>query len=251
MAGNGGFKAEPPSFAGAGRISMRSYFSSHLLWTARHTSELAGRIESAHAGRSTFDIEHRGFVLSSILSAEAFLEAVVNEFLQDAADGHGLSGKGYLAPLNSHTHRLMADLWQTTDEGKGLGTLQKYELLLAFADAPRLDRGAQPYQGARLVIRLRNAIAHYQPEDLAAEDPHPLKADLRRKFADNALAAGSHNSWWPDYALGYGCADWAHRAVNALADHVCDELAVVPNYRRMEAAGWWERMPGSSAPAPE
>ncbi len=87
---------------------------------------------------------------------------------EDAADEHGLSGDGYLASLTPETHRLMADLWLATSEGTRLRPLEKYEMLLAFADVPRLDRGSQPYQDAISVIRLRNAIAHYQPERLAS-----------------------------------------------------------------------------------
>jgi hypothetical protein len=35
------------------RISLRSYLSSHLLWTARHEAKLAEKIEAAHvAGRT-------------------------------------------------------------------------------------------------------------------------------------------------------------------------------------------------------
>jgi len=232
---------------GGVRVLIRSYFSSYLLWMAQHMSALAGRIEAAHRGRPTFNIEHRGLVLSSVVASAAFLEAMVNELYQDAADGHGLTGDGYLGPLSSQSHGLMADFWRATDEGSRLKPLDKYEMLLAFADVTPLDRGRQPYQDASLVIRLRNAIAHYQPEDLSADDPHKMEGALRGKFADNALMAGSGNAWWTDHALGYGCADWGHRSVKALADRVSDELGILPNYRRVEASGWFGRGPGSQS----
>ena len=51
------------------RIVLRSYFSSHLLWTARHEAKLAEKIEATHvAGRTRFSIEHRAHVLSSIVA---------------------------------------------------------------------------------------------------------------------------------------------------------------------------------------
>jgi hypothetical protein len=225
---------------------MRSYFSSYLLWTAQHLSELAGQIESAHAGGSHFKIEHRGYVLSSVVSSAAFLEAMVNELYQDAVDGHGLTPDGYLAPLPEGTVPLMADLWRATNEGSRLGALDKYELLLSFAGASGLDRGAQPYQDAALVMRVRNAIAHYQPEDRSPDIPHRLDQQLRARFADNRLMAGSGgNAWWPDHALGYGCSDWAHRSVKKLADQVSTSLGISPNYRRLEISGWFDQVPGS------
>ena len=220
------------------RVTLRSYFSSHLLWTAQREAALAGEMEAHVAGRSRFDVKHRGHVLSSIVASAAFLEAMVNELYQDAADDHA-PPDGYITPLSASCRRLMAELWRLTDGGV-LKAIQKYEMLLAFADAPALDRGAQPYQDAALVIRLRNAILHYRPEDVSvADEAHAMEQRLRGKFDDNALMTGSGNPWWPDHSLGHGAATWAHRAVKALADHVSDELGIEPNYRRIEAGGWF------------
>lgn len=181
--------------------------------------------------------------MSSIVASVAFLEAMVNELYQDAADDHA-PPDGYITPLSSSCRRLMAELWRSTDGGK-LGAIQKYEMLLAFADAPPLDRGGQVYEYARLVLRLRNAIIHYRPEDVsAADEAHAMERSLRGKFTDNALMAGSGNPWWPDHALGYGAAEWAHRSIKAIADHVSNALGISPNYRRIEAGGWFGQTPG-------
>lgn len=40
--------------AGEVRLTVRSYFSSHLLWTAEHEAELARKIEAVHEGQSRF-----------------------------------------------------------------------------------------------------------------------------------------------------------------------------------------------------
>jgi hypothetical protein len=100
------------------RLSMRNYFSTYLLWAGHHTSDLAATMEGAHTGRSRFDLQHRGYVLAAILAAEAFLEAMVNELFQDAVDRHNLAGDGYLAPLSSDVHLLMARAW-TAAGGEG------------------------------------------------------------------------------------------------------------------------------------
>jgi hypothetical protein len=231
------------------RILLRSYLSSHLLWTARHEAKLAEKIEAAHgSGRSRFSIEHRAYVLSSIVASVAFLEAMINELYQDAADDHAPDG-GYITPLSPECRNLMAELWRSTREGK-LKTIEKYERLLLFAGAKPLDRGGQVYGNARLLLRLRNAIIHFRPEDRSAEDElDKLQKGLReRGFAGNALMEGSGNPWWPDKALGYGAAEWAHRSAQALSDHVSDAIGIVPVYRKVEAGGWFGQAPRDGEP---
>jgi hypothetical protein len=223
---------------GGVRVIMRAYFSSYLLWTAERATFDAGRIESAHEGSSKFDIEHRGYVLSALLASAAFLEAVVNELYQDAHDSHGVSGDGYIAPLTEEARQTMAQLWRATDEGSRMRPLDKYQLLLTFAGRQPLDAGAQPYQDAHLVIQLRNAVAHYQPEDLSVDAPHAMEKRLKGKFEDNRLMAGSGNPWWPDHSLGHGCAAWAVDSAIALTDRVTGEVGIRANYARLRADNW-------------
>ncbi len=108
---------------GAVRVSIRSYYSSRLLWTAQHHAELAGELERALAGKTPFSIEHHGYVLSSIIASVAFLEAMVNELFQDAADARS-GPDAYIAPLSEDCRRLMAALWKSTREGFRLGTVE-------------------------------------------------------------------------------------------------------------------------------
>lgn len=213
------------------RVLMRNYFSTHLLWAARHFGQEAAVIESRHEGDSRFDIEHRAAVLGAVTSSAAFLEAMINELFQDASDGHGTAGDGYLAPLAARTHELMAGWWAESGEGFEK-VLRKYQMLLLFCDEPILDRGAEPYQSADLVIKLRNTIMHYRSETVSADVEHRLAKGLRGRFPDNLLMTGSGNAWWPDHALGAGCADWAFKSVKALADHVSHAVGIVPNYQR-------------------
>jgi len=96
------------------RVSIRSYSSGHLLWTAQHEAELAGLVEAGLAGTVPFSLEHRGYVLSSIIASVAFLEAMINELFQDAADGHAPEPDGYITPLSEECRRTMAEVWAIT-----------------------------------------------------------------------------------------------------------------------------------------
>ena len=150
---------------------MRNYFSTRLLWTAFHASDRAREIEAAHTGNSTFDIEHNAYVLSAVVSSAGFLEAAINEFFQDAHDGHGLKADEYLAPLPADAIEAMAATWRDTDQGFRLNALEKWQLMLTFAGRAALDRGAAPFQDAQSVTLLRNAILHFRPEDMGGDDP--------------------------------------------------------------------------------
>jgi hypothetical protein len=212
------------------RIVVRNYFSSHLLSSATRLANLAKQIEDRHTGMARFDLEHRTYALSSIVSAVGFLEAMINELFQDAYDDHAPDG-GAITLLNTNTRQLMAEYWRAIEQGERGRILDKYQALLRFAGQPVMEEGKQPFQHAKLAVQLRNAIVHFRPEDLSADEPAKMETRLHSKFPDNRLMAGAGNPWWPDHCLGWGCADWAIRSVTALADHVVNAVDIRPNYR--------------------
>jgi hypothetical protein len=209
---------------------MRSYLSSHLLFGAQMYAARAQQTEDEYTGEAFFSVEHRAVVLSAVMSAAGFLESMVNELFQDAADGHGITGKGYLAPLTPRTLELMQAFWSASGQGWER-PLEKYQLLLAFGEAEQLDRGTLPFQAAALLIRLRNVIVHYKPETVWGDEVHNLEQSLRDKFAENVMLRGT-NPWWPDRALGAGAAWWSYRSAKNLADETARRLGVTPNYQR-------------------
>lgn len=219
------------------RIVMRNYFSTYMLWASQDFASKADAIEANHSGESRFDIEHRAYVLSAVMNAAAFLEAMVNELLQDAADDQGITGDGYVAPLSPRTRELMREWWIASGDGFER-LLDKIQLLLVFAGKEKLDKGAQPFQDAALLLALRNALVHFRPESVAADGDHRFTKALRGRFADNALMSGSGNAWWPDRALGAGCATWAFHSAKAIADAISDKMGIQPNYRR-HAETWF------------
>lgn len=221
------------------RIVMRNYFSTYLLWASQDFASRAVAIEAKHSGQSRFDIEHRAYVMSAVMNAATFLEAMVNELFQDAADDHGTTGDGYLAHLSPRARELMREWWIASGEGFER-LLEKIQLLLVFAGQKKLDKGAQPFQDAALLLNLRNTLIHFRPESVAADVDHNFTKRLRGKFDDNALMAGSENAWWPDHALGGGCAMWAFHSARAIADTICDRLRIQPNYHQ-HAMNWFAR----------
>jgi hypothetical protein len=219
------------------RVTMRNYFSTYHLYAARYSAEAAQEREKSLTGRQpVFDVRHRGLVLGAVTESVAFLEATINEVFQDAADGH----QSYVGGLGEACLGLMAALWSATEQGR-LEILDKYDLALQFAGQQAFDRGSAPYQDARIVIRLRNYFLHYKPHDVAVDTDHSIGAALKGKFLPNLLMVDSGNPWFPDQALGAGCAEWAWRSTRALSDAFASRIGLRLNYQQ---ADFGDPLPG-------
>jgi len=216
-------------FGGSGVLSMRAYFSTYHLWAAEHFSKLAGEIEDSHKGKSKFNLEHRAYVMNSILSSVAFLEAAINELFQDAHDNH----ESYIKNLDKQLLTKMAAVWQVTehDNKKKFGTLEKYQIALEFAGIEKFKPGENPLQDVQLVIKLRNELTHYKPMNLDEKNKHSLeKKLLGSNFAPNKLMEGSGNNFFPDHALGAGCTGWCFKSVKNFTDEFFSRMDIKPNY---------------------
>lgn len=206
-------------------VVMRSYFSSQYLWSAIHHAKLAESIEAGHAGASRFSIKHRAYVLGAITDSVAFAEAAVNEVLADVADGH----ESYIQPLSSTTRHRFQGFWIAANNSASI--LAKYSETLQMAECRPPDRGAAPWQDMSLLVSLRNHVVHYKPEDVSdALEPSKLARGLIGRFSDNALMLGAGNSWFPDKALGAGCAWWAWTTAKEFVDQWSGALGLKLNY---------------------
>lgn len=215
-------------------VAMRTYLSSQHLWGARHFIELAKRMEDEHTGRSTFNIQHRAYVLGAIMSAGAFFDAAINEIYQDAKDCHD----SYIKPLGIAAICKLSRKWDSTEgKGKFMPSMKKYQEALECIGYPRFDLGRAPYQDAAFAIELRNAMVHYKPETLTSNDQSKFEKDLRNKlkgkYPMNMLMRGSANPNYPDYYLGYGFSTWVLDALLAFADEFFQKIGIPPNYQKV------------------
>ena len=137
--------------------------------------------------------------------------------------------------MPEETRDRFVSAWSLTDSGRRLSTLERFEVALLLADAEMLDRGVNPFQDAASCIQLRNWIAHYRPQQLGHDLAEPvLSARLRGKFPSNSLMEGQGNVWFPDHALGAGCATWAIASARALTDECMARLKLEPVYRSVD-----------------
>lgn len=209
-------------------IAMRTYFSSHHLWASGHLIELAHQIEVEHNGKSRFDIKHRAYVVNSIFSTVAFMEAAVNELFQDATDGHD----AYIEKLDAIYIQNLSDFWNSGNERR-YSILRKYNKALELCNKTQFDEEHDPYKDSHLVTRLRNALVHYKPETKFADHISELEQQLQGKFQLNPLITSAGNPLFPDKLLGSDCAAWARDSCRRLCDEFFLKLEVIPNYQRV------------------
>jgi hypothetical protein len=217
------------------RVGVRSYMSTWALAAAKRFAATAADIEREHPGDwgDPHREQHIDCSMSAVLHSATFVEAMINELFADAADEHGLTSDGYLAPLDRSVIEMMAAWWTETNDGQAR-TMLKYQLLLLFAGAAKLDSGCEPYQSVDLVIRLRNLIVHFRPTTVFADEPDRLMDALRSKrFALNGLLPPNSHPFWPSAVLGAGCAAWAWQSAERLADDVAARIGIAPNYQRV------------------
>jgi hypothetical protein len=215
-------------------ISSRHYLASQHLWASRHHARLCSELEQAKLGHTAFDIEHRFNAIGAVFSAVAFLEALVNEIFQDAADNQ----LSRISALDAKSVRLMREFWIASENGgRYVGVLDKYQMALLFADKPRFDRGTATFQNANFLIGIRNRLVHYRPETVTHGEETRDEGRWRGRFPDNMLMAGMGNPWFPDKCLGAGCAEWAASSATTLAVEWI-RLLGTPHIFDADIAGW-------------
>lgn len=213
---------------------MRNYFSSHHLWAARMFADEAQALEKMHSGeKSKFDIRHRALINGTILSSVAFLESAINELYQDATDKKDLS---YIEPLSKKAIGLLGAKWKEWFYGSRRihkSILEKYNIAMECCGLKPFDKGKTPFQEVALVIKLRNTLVHFMPEDVCSDIPHELGDSLKSYFPENKMMKNSGNPFFPDKCLGAGCAFWAISSVVEFADAFFAQIKVMPNYQRV------------------
>jgi hypothetical protein len=207
---------------GGGTEQVAASLYGHHLFAARHMAELACELEKEYAG-SAIDADvarrHRAYVIGTVLSAAAFLEASINELYLEVqehiANGSGAGQRRVLA--------VPAHFWSAVARPP---ILHKYQLALVVADAEPFDEGRSPFREADGLIALRDALVHGRPE---WRDSHGrrqnLERRLRAKFPHNAFSSESDPEF-PDRMLGAGCAMWAVRVAEKFSDDFCHRIAI-------------------------
>lgn len=197
-------------FTGQMTAKSRVNLSYQHMQEAIHLSMLSKDCEAANKGKTFSDGEffnhHRAYVVSSIMTSVASIEARINEFYLDATDG--LLG----SIIDDSQQGLLAELWKPLDE-KRVPILQKYQIALTALNKCKFDTSKGPCQDVKLLIDLRNMLVHFKPEwDNDQKQHRKIEEKLRGKFELNPFWAKENSVFFPFKCLGHGCANWAVRS---------------------------------------
>lgn len=177
---------------------------------AIHLMKLSKDCEADNAGKTFADGDffnhHRAYVVGSIMTSVASVEARINEFYLDATDN--LLG----SILDASQQGLLAELWKPLDE-KRVPLLQKYQIALAAIKSSKFDTSKGPYQDVGLLIALRNMLVHFKPEwDNDQRKHRKIEENLRGRFKLNPFWPKEDSIFFPFNCLSHGCASWAVRS---------------------------------------
>lgn len=255
-------------------VATRFYLSTYLLQAAYRSQKQSDEAEEPFRGdpapikgRPPQEVqqalfEHSSHVLSSILSAVAFLEALVNELFLDAANEHP-AGPAQQLPVGATTR--FADVWMPEsnrlkparsvrsctaldDERKAAvgeirrsndsEILQKYRIAPILAGKQQTAPGDASYHSITVLIELRNKVVHFKPETRSAASTDAFEERLlSERFRLHPRYENSPgNPVFPDKCLSHGCAEWAFSGSLMFADAFCERMEIEPNYHYFRPA---------------
>jgi len=221
-------------------VKSRTYLSIQFVQSAAYfTREARGKeLSGSHPGKPDY-YQHRSYIIGAIWMASGFLEAYINELFSDAAENY----REFLNPLEKEVIDLLGRMWKRgIPRTARYPILEKYEVSLDLAHKKAFDRGVAPYQDVQVMIDIRNALMHCEPEwmldgstaPLQPTDVHKLEKRLKGKFKLNPLT-GAGNPFYPDKCLGHGCAKGCVESSVSLVDEFCERLGTKPTFDHVRA----------------
>jgi hypothetical protein len=196
-------------------LGARYNFTRQYLLTARESARRAANLERRSATGPLSEhlkSSHLGAVTSAVFHAVAAIES------ETWAITH--HGPGHQFGSNHNDPAPLMLLIRHVQELDAANVLDRTDRILELLGRPAFRRGAQPYQDARLLVRLRNELVHYK-----SRWDHEMTSDrLQRglqsmRFPVPRFRRGSSVAF-PHLLLGAGAAAWAEATAKAFLDEL-------------------------------
>lgn len=167
--------------------------------------------------------EHRGLVCAVIMQCAAALETEAHEVCA--------YGPGAYLGSNDTDHEAQRFLSPIADVIDDQNTMSRFDLILHLLKKPPLDRGAEPYQSAALVVRLRNELIHYKSHWGAQMESSKLYSALQSLRHEPPTFTNSSMNFFPHRCLSAACSAWALSSVVAFLEHFYSVIGVPSRFR--------------------
>ena len=162
--------------------------------------------------------EHRGLVVAAIMQCAAALETEIHEISKHGPGAHLGSNHN-----DRQSQEFLAPLANVIDDQE---VLARYEIVLHLLQRPPLVRGAEPFQSAALLIRLRNELVHYKSRWGQEMEGSKLLATLSSLKHRRPPFVSECSNFFPHQCLSADCAAWAVRSAVAFIDAFYAQLDV-------------------------
>jgi len=162
--------------------------------------------------------EHRGLVVAAIMQCAAALETEIHEISKHGPGAH--LGSNH---TDRQSQEFLAPLANVIDDQE---VLARYEIVLHLLQRPPLARGAEPFQSAALLIRLRNELVHYKSRWGQEMEGSKLLAALSSLKHRRPPFVSEYSNFFPHQCLSADCAAWAVRSAVAFIDAFYAQLDI-------------------------
>lgn len=200
-----------PKLQGTGdvRLGMQQYFAADHIRSAKLMADKCRHREDecVNDNPPVLDFEIRSYALAAIMESAAFLEAVVNEFIQQVA--YFADENPRLAGLDAGTVDRLRREQIDSDPIAKLRLLEKYDLTLSCAGKNPINKGASPGQDVVALIHARNALEYYKTEMHWDDTEHKIEKQVRHLVRSNPLMTKGTRPWFPHHLLCANVAEWA------------------------------------------
>jgi hypothetical protein len=181
-----------------------SFVGQHLSGAAIFTRK-ANEIENLPNFTDPIKTEHRAYVWSAIVQSASELEAHIAEIFMHGP-GHHLGSNGTDTKAREH----LRPLWKKIERKRGLGVIGKYDFMLKELGKQDLDKKAEWYEAAILLLNSRNALVHYKSKwGAEMQDEKSLYAQLERLGLLPPPFATSNTNFFPHRCLSASFASWS------------------------------------------
>jgi len=184
---------------------------------------------------------HQAYVINSIFSSVAFLEAFINELFCDSKDNMEYLDKC----LDNKEVIRLSNMWKlNVPRTASYSIVEKYQIALTLADKIPFEESDDIFQDIKTLTQLRNELIHYEPMWIELfDDPIKERNNMRKigrklqhkNFSQNPFTEAGR-PYFPDKCLGHGCAQWA--VMRSLA--FCEKFCIKMNLS--EKSGWIQKV---------
>jgi hypothetical protein len=174
-------------------------------------------------------ILHQAYVLNSIISSVAFLEAFINELFCDSQENIEYIKKS----LDNASVTRLSRMWELeVPKTASYKIVQKYQIALTLTDKIAFGENDEIFQDIKTLTKLRNELIHYEPKWIEIfDDPINERNNMinigkrlqHKKISHNPFVEAGR-PYFPDKCLGYGCAQWAVMSSLTFCEKFCEKM---------------------------